>query len=157
MGKLEETKSSSDSGLVIPLGANIDGASKILDLAQAPSILIAGSVMSGKRAFINGIIASLITRTDPGKVRLILDDVTRVELPTFNGVPHLLKPVIIRLEETVSTLQWLLAEAEIRRKKIVKTGATDSHINNTKEDPMPAIVLVIYEIADLMYTKQCDA
>lgn len=141
------------SKLAVPLGIGIDGNLEVLDLGKTPHLMIAGSVTSGKREFVNSVIASLALCNRPDEVQLLLDDVTRVELPSYNGLPHLVRPVVIYLEETVAALNWLDSEIIARYQKMVKANVSNIEAYNQhhrEKGMMAYLVVVIYELADLM-------
>jgi DNA segregation ATPase FtsK/SpoIIIE, S-DNA-T family len=139
-------------GLVIPLGVTTDGNLKVLDLVKAPHVLCVGSVTSGKTKFVNSLIASLVKCYPPHEVQLLLDDVTRVELVGFNGLKHLVRPVVIDLEETLFALDWLANELATRFQKMSGAGFSNIEEYNQKYrcERMPYLVYFIYELSDLM-------
>ena len=149
-------KARQQSNLVIPMGMGNSDNMEILDLGKASPLLIAGSVTSGKREFVNGIIASLAAGNRPDEVQLLLDDVTRVELISYNGLPHLLRPVNFRLEETVNLLHWLENEITARYQKLARAKVPNIESYNQhlrEEGRMTYLVVVIYELSDLMYSR----
>ena len=121
-----------------------------------PHLLIAGATGSGKSVMVNALITSLLCKATPAEVRLILMDLKRVELAAYNGLPHLLVPVITEPEKAKAALLWAVNEMEGRYRRLV--GATARNIrafNETRVDPadrMPYIVIIIDEMADLMMT-----
>ncbi len=144
------------SKLVVPLGIGINGNLEVLDLDKMPHLLIAGSLTSGKREFVNSVIVSLVLCTRPDEVKLLLDDVTRVELVSYNRLPQLLRPVVTQMEETVDVLRWLDSEITARYQKMVKANVSNIEAYNQdhrKEGMMAYIVVVIYELSDLMISK----
>jgi S-DNA-T family DNA segregation ATPase FtsK/SpoIIIE len=139
--------------LVIPLGIRTDGSIEILNLYKQPNLLVAGSVSSGKTQFINCVIASLVLCNQSDEVRLLLDDVTRVELLSFNGLPHLVRPVVIYLEDSIKALKWLDNEMTARYRQLTAVKASNIQEYNQKKivgKPMPYLVVVIYELSDIM-------
>lgn len=140
------------SPLTFALGLDVSGSPIVADLAKMPHMLIAGSTGSGKSVCINTIITSLLYSNSPKKLRLILVDPKRVELTSYNGIPHLLCPVIMEPGKTVNALKWAIKEMEERLKKLQEAGAREieSYNNKKKDDPMPYIVIIIDELADLM-------
>jgi len=124
------------------------------DLAKMPHLLIAGATGSGKSVMVNALITSLLMRATPDEVRMILVDPKRVELADYNGMPHLLVPVITEADRAKAALKWAVAEMEIRFRKFA--GATARNItsyNETRADPadrLPYIVIIVDELADLM-------
>jgi DNA segregation ATPase FtsK/SpoIIIE, S-DNA-T family len=150
-------KSRQQSKLVIPLGMGINGSMAILDLVKASPLLIAGSLTSGKREFVHGLIASLAVCNRPDEVQLLLDDVTRVELISYNCLPHLLGPVNIQLDETVKLLHWLENEITARYQKLARANVSNIESYNRhhrEEGIMAYLVVVIYELSDLMYSRR---
>ena len=125
-----------------------------VDLAKMPHLLIAGATGSGKSVMVNALITSLLCNATPDDTRMILMDLKRVELAGYNGLPHLLVPVITEPERAKSALKWAVGEMENRYRRFA--GATARNIkafNETRADPadrLPYIVIVIDELADLM-------
>jgi S-DNA-T family DNA segregation ATPase FtsK/SpoIIIE len=138
--------------LKLALGKGVSGAPVIADLASMPHLLIAGATGSGKSICINSIVTCLVTQHPPEKLRLILIDPKRVELVHFNGLPHLIGPVIVEVEEAVKALSWLLREMEARYEKFAQSGTRNIEEYNASNpaEPMPWIVLIVDELADLM-------
>ena len=150
-------KARQQSKLAVPMGMGINGNMEILDLGKASPLLIAGSVTSGKREFVNSIIASLAVSNLPDEVQFLLDDVTRVELISYNRLPHLLRPVNFRLEETVNLLHWLENEITARYQKLARAKVPNIESYNQhlrEEGRMTYLVVVIYELSDLMYSRR---
>jgi S-DNA-T family DNA segregation ATPase FtsK/SpoIIIE len=143
-----------DSPLAIALGQSVDGAPVSADLTQMPHLLIAGTTGSGKSVCVNSIIASLIVRNTPDQVKFIMVDPKRVELTGYNGIPHLVAPVVVELERIVGVLKWVTREMDERYKKFSNAGARNIEDYNIHRematDPMPYIVVIIDELADLM-------
>ena len=149
------------SKLAIALGQNVSGQSVSADLAAMPHLLVAGTTGSGKSVCINAVIACLLARNTPDDLRLLMVDPKRVELTTYNGIPHLMAPVVVDLERVVGTLQWVTREMDARYRKFAKAGARniDDYNARVKDTPgpegepmekLPYIVVVIDELADLM-------
>lgn len=140
------------SPLTFALGLDVSGTPIVADLAKMPHMLIAGSTGSGKSVCINSVITSLLYSNSPKKLRLILVDPKRVELTSYNGIPHLLCPVIVDPGKTVNALKWGIREMEERLKKLQEAGAREieSYNSKKKDEPMPYIVIIIDELADLM-------
>ena len=139
------------TGLSIPLGKDVSGSPWIIDLAKMPHLLVAGSTGSGKSVCLNTLIISLLYQNGPDELKLILVDPKRVELTTFAGIPHLLVPPIINVDDTVNALKWTVREMERRLDVLSKFGARNIDGYNAKaEERMPKIVIVIDELADLM-------
>ncbi len=137
--------------LPIALGKNISGSPLIGDLASMPHLLIAGTTGSGKSVCINTIILSLLYRHTPEKCKFILIDPKMLELSTYEGIPHLLCPVITEAKKAASVLGWVVKEMESRYKLMTKEGVRNIDGYNTKHNlPMPYIVVVVDEMSDLM-------
>ena len=142
---------SKDTKLPIALGKNISGKSIIGDLAAMPHLLIAGTTGSGKSVCINTIILSLLYRHTPEKCKFILIDPKMLELSTYEGIPHLLCPVITEAKKAASVLVWVVKEMESRYRLMTKEGVRNIDGYNTKHKlPMPYIVVVVDEMSDLM-------
>jgi DNA segregation ATPase FtsK/SpoIIIE, S-DNA-T family len=140
-----------DIKLPIALGKNISGTPVIGDLASMPHLLIAGTTGSGKSVCINTIILSLLYRHSPERCKFILIDPKMLELSTYEGVPHLLCPVITEAKKAASVLGWVVKEMENRYKLMTKEGVRNIDGYNTKHKlPMPYIVVVVDEMSDLM-------
>tara|TARA_B110001450_G_scaffold249530_1_gene267047 strand:- start:1555 stop:3645 length:2091 start_codon:yes stop_codon:yes gene_type:complete len=140
-----------DIRLPIALGKNISGFPVVGDLAAMPHLLIAGTTGSGKSVCINTIILSLLYRHSPDKCKFILIDPKMLELSTYEGIPHLLCPVITEAKKAASVLGWVVKEMENRYKLMTKEGVRNIDGYNTKHTlPMPYIVVVVDEMSDLM-------
>ena len=152
----------SDAKICAALGKDIMGTPKVMDLTKMPHLLVAGSTGSGKSVCINGIIASILMRYKPNEVKLVLVDPKKVELTNYNGIPHLLCPVVSDPKKASLTLQKVVAEMDKRftlfSEKEVKniSGYNDLIDKENKKHPenpqakMPYIVVIIDELADLM-------
>lgn len=143
-----------DAPLTIGLGQSVDGTPVAADLASMPHLLIAGTTGSGKSVLVNAIIVSLLVNNRPDQVRFIMVDPKRVELTSYNGVPHLVAPVVVDLERTLGVLKWVTREMDERYRKFSEAGARNivdfnRHLDDELE-LMPYIVVVIDELADLM-------
>ena len=137
--------------LPIALGKNISGLPIIGDLASMPHLLIAGTTGSGKSVCINTIILSLLYRHSPDKCKFILIDPKMLELSTYEGIPHLLCPVITEAKKAASVLGWVVKEMESRYRLMTKEGVRNIDGYNSKHKlPMPYIVVVVDEMSDLM-------
>lgn len=140
------------SKLAWAMGINVSGKPMIVDVASTPHMLVAGSTGSGKSVGINSFLCSVLFRASPAEVKFILVDPKRVELTGYNGIPHLLTPVIVEPKKVVSALKWAVAEMESRYKKLAEVGV--KNINSYNElagfAAMPSIVIVIDELADVM-------
>lgn len=141
------------SPLTIALGQSVDGAPISADLASMPHLLIAGTTGSGKSVCVNAIIASILVRNTPDKVKFIMVDPKRVELTGYNGIPHLIAPVVVELERIVGVLKWVTREMDDRYKKFSNAGARNIEDYNQHAEgvePLPYIIVIIDELADLM-------
>jgi len=148
----------SPSLLTIALGKDVAGNPFFADLARMPHLLIAGSTGTGKTVCLNAIILSLLYQNSPQILRLVLIDPKRVEFPVYNNLPHLLVPAIVTVQKAVNTLQWLVEEMERRFEVLSNEKARDIVSFNEKIikkglEPMPYIVLIIDELADLMAAR----
>lgn len=144
-------KLAAKGGLPIAMGQDTGGAPVALDLASLPHMLIAGSTGSGKSVQINSIIASFLLTKSPEQLRLLMVDPKRVELTPFNGIPHLIQPVIVEAEEVTESLRGLNREM-LRRYKLMEELSVrniDAY-NERNEEKMPFLVLIVDELADLM-------
>ncbi len=137
--------------LPIALGKSISGNPIVGDLSSMPHLLIAGTTGSGKSVCINTIILSLLYRHTPEKCKFILIDPKMLELSTYEGVPHLLCPVITEAKKAASVLGWVVKEMESRYRLMTKEGVRNIDGYNAKHKlPMPYIVVVVDEMSDLM-------
>jgi S-DNA-T family DNA segregation ATPase FtsK/SpoIIIE len=137
--------------LPIALGKNISGIPIVGDLASMPHLLIAGTTGSGKSVCINTIILSLLYKHTPERCKFILIDPKMLELSTYEGVPHLLCPVITEAKKAASVLGWVVKEMESRYRLMTKEGVRNIDSYNAKHKlPMPYIVVVVDEMSDLM-------
>ncbi|MDB1687798.1 FtsK/SpoIIIE family DNA translocase [Enterococcus casseliflavus] len=150
-----------DKLLEVPLGRDISGRVQTADLTKMPHLLIAGSTGSGKSVAINGIITSILMRAKPHEVKLMMIDPKMVELNVYNGIPHLLTPVVTNPRKAAQALQKVVKEMEERYEKFAATGVrnitgyNDLVINKNLEDGenrpiLPFIVVIVDELADLM-------
>jgi S-DNA-T family DNA segregation ATPase FtsK/SpoIIIE len=151
---LEEVDLRGASKLTFALGRDVAGHARATDLAKMPHMLIAGATGSGKSVMVNALITSLLCNATPDEVRLILVDLKRVELSAYNGLPHLMVPVITEPERAKAALSWAVAEMETRYRRFA--GATARNLagfNDGRVDPadrLPYLVIIIDELADLM-------
>jgi len=137
--------------LPIALGKNISGTPIVSDLASMPHLLIAGTTGSGKSVCINTIILSILYRHTPERCKFILIDPKMLELSTYEGIPHLLCPVITEAKKAASVLGWVVKEMESRYRLMTKEGVRNIDGYNAKHKlPMPYIVVVVDEMSDLM-------
>ena len=140
-----------DIKLPIALGKNISGKPIVGDLASMPHLLIAGTTGSGKSVCINTIILSLLYRHTPDRCKFILIDPKMLELSTYEGIPHLLCPVITEAKKAASVLGWVVKEMESRYRLMTKEGVRNiDGYNNKHKLPMPYIVVIVDEMSDLM-------
>ncbi len=140
------------SKLAWAMGINVSGKPLIADVAKMPHVLVAGATGSGKSVGINSFLCSVLFRASPAEVKFILVDPKRVELTGYNGIPHLLTPVIVDPKKVVSALKWAVVEMENRYKKLAEVGVKNIASYNELAGfaAMPSIVIVIDELADVM-------
>ena len=151
-------KTASKGGLPIALGEDTGGEPVVADLAGLPHLLIAGATGSGKSVCINTIVASLLMKQPPDRVRMLMVDPKRVELTPFNGIPHLVAPVIVETDEVLVVLKGLQDEMLRRYKLMEEIGARNIEGYNRKaSEPMPFLVVFIDELADLMMAAAYEA
>jgi S-DNA-T family DNA segregation ATPase FtsK/SpoIIIE len=136
--------------LVFPIGADVAGAIRTADLAAMPHLLIAGATGSGKSVMVNAILSSLLLRTSPDAMRLLLIDMKRVELAAYHGLPHLLSPIITEPADAKRALGWLVGEMERRYGLLAEAEARNLEAYNREHDRLPYIVVVVDELADLV-------
>jgi len=144
-----------DSKLKIALGQDVAGQPIVADLGAMPHLLIAGATGSGKSVCINAIIACLLCHNTPDELKLLMVDPKMVELVTYNGIPHLLNPVIVELERVVHALKWTMQQMDERFRMFAQAGARNLDVYNQMmakqgQPQIPYIVLIIDELADLM-------
>ena len=145
------------AALPVALGKGSGGETEVIDLAKMPHLLIAGSTGSGKSVCLNAIISCLIMEKSPEEMRLLLIDPKRVELTPYNGIPHLLSPVVVETDKVVGLLRGLIQEMMDRYRKFESAGARNIEIYNQKvPERMPYIVVAVDELADLMMTAAFD-
>ncbi|MCL4488763.1 MAG: DNA translocase FtsK, partial [Chloroflexi bacterium] len=148
--------------LKIALGRDVSGSGAIADLGSMPHLLIAGATGSGKSVCINAIIACLLYDNSPDDLRMIMVDPKRVELVNFNGIPHLLGPVVVNSNEVVGCLRWVVREMDNRftlfaKHKVRNIDAyNDKMVKSNGDNTMPYIVVLIDELADLMLAAPDD-
>lgn len=152
--------------LVVGLGEDIAGRPVLINLADLPHVLIAGATGAGKSSCINSIVTSLLVRTDPEDVRLIMVDPKRVELGQYNGVPHLLTRVITKPKRALEALQWAVAEMDRRYDLLAEAGVRDiagyrlklreGELPADRFDRFPFLVVLIDELNDLMMVAGRD-
>ncbi len=145
------------SKLAMGLGKDVAGRIIIGDIAKMPHLLIAGSTGSGKSVCVNTLITSLVYKAKPDEVKLILIDPKVVELSNYNGIPHLLIPVVTDPKKAANALTWAVTEMNRRYKLFADTQVKDIKSYNEKTDnPLPRIVIIIDELADLMMVSAND-
>ncbi len=147
------------SPLAIALGRDVSGAPAVADLARMPHLLIAGATGSGKSVCVNSIVTCLLLNNGPERLRFLMIDPKMVELVGYNGIPHLLAPVVTDLKQVVGALVWLTLQMDERYRLFNAAGVRNLEAYNRKvarrkgeEGPLPYIVVVIDELADLMMT-----
>jgi S-DNA-T family DNA segregation ATPase FtsK/SpoIIIE len=144
----------SGSKLTFALGRDVAGRAQAVDLAKMPHLLIAGATGSGKSVMVNALITSLLCNATPDDLRMIVVDLKRVELAQYNGLPHLLVPVITETERAKAALKWAVNEMEGRYRRFAGASARNiKSYNESRADPddrMPYIVIIVDELADLM-------
>jgi S-DNA-T family DNA segregation ATPase FtsK/SpoIIIE len=173
LGDILRSRSAKDAShpLEVALGKDVHGRARMVNLAEMPHVLIAGATGAGKSSLVNSFVTSLLMRTTPDEVRLVLVDPKRVELSHFAEVPHLLSPVIVHPKRAAEALQWITREMELRYELLATVGVRD--IDGYEEglktgtlriplgledryEHLPFIVVVIDELADLMMVAPRD-
>ncbi len=149
------------SKLRFALGQNVAGNAMAADLASMPHLLIAGATGSGKSVCVNSLICCLLMHNTPEDLRMVMVDPKRVELTGYNGIPHLLAPVVVELDKVVTALQWILREMDARYQKLAESGSRNikeynSRIADQNGKKLPYLVVVIDELADLMMLAPDD-
>ena len=145
-------------GIPVGLGKDIAGKPVITDLAKMPHLLVAGTTGSGKSVCVNTLISSILFSRKPEEVKLLLIDPKMVELSIYNGIPHLMAPVVTDMKKAAAVLRWAVREMEARYKAFASSGKRDikSYNEAHPKAAMPLIVLIIDELADLMMTAPDD-
>lgn len=145
--------------LLVPLGLDVSGKPIAASIGKMPHVLIAGTTGSGKSVMLNAWISTILFRTKPEDINLIMVDPKRVELTTYNGIPHLLSEVIVEPTKIIAALQWTVKEMESRYKIFAQAGARNLESYNAKEgiEKKPYILFIIDELADLMMFAPGDA
>lgn len=140
------------SNLRLALGKDVSGEAHAVDLTALPHLLIAGTTGSGKSVCVNAILCALLLYNTPADLRLVLVDPKRVELTNYNGVPHLLAPVVVEAERVISALQWMMREMDSRYQKFARNGSRNIQEFNARhpDEKLPYLVVVVDELADLM-------
>ncbi len=161
-GIMESAEMRKGGIMALPLGRNTAGAPVVMDLTKAPHMLIAGSTGSGKSVCINTIVTGLLMQHGPETLRFVMVDPKMVELPGYNGIPHLYGKVITDVQQVMGALAWLLIQMDDRYLLFKDVGVRNIESynaivrKNKSAQPLPYIVLVIDELADLMMTAAED-
>ena len=152
LGSLLLYPDSKKSGqLSFALGRNVSGEPIFKDIEKMPHLLVAGATGSGKSIMIHSIIMSLLYKNSPDMLRFIMIDPKRVELSIYNGIPHLLSPVITENKKSIAVLRWAIQEMDRRYKLLLGEGSRDiTSYNKSGKNSLPYLVIVIDELADLM-------
>ena len=154
----EYKKMSPKADLPVALGKGTGGENIALDLAKMPHLLIAGATGSGKSVALNAIVAGLLMERSPADMRMLLVDPKRVELTPYNGIPHLLCPVIVEVDQVVGMLKGVINEMMTRYRQMEEIGVRniEGYNKRMRDDKMPFLLVVIDELADLMMTAAFD-
>ena len=159
----QEDYQNSRVSLLLGFGRDVSGKVIFADLGKMPHLMIAGATGSGKSVAIHAIMMSLLYRNSPERLRFLLIDPKRVELTAYSGIPHILTPVITDAKKTILALKWAVGEMERRYGLLAKAKVRDigsyQGTNESEENPMPFIVIVIDELADIMsvYPRELEA
>lgn len=147
-----EAMKNAKNKITVPLGLDVAGNPKVADITKMPHVLIAGQTGSGKSVCVNSWINSILFRASPDEVRMIMVDPKRVELTPYNGIPHLLVPVIVEPDKVISALKWAVSEMERRYKVFTEVGAKniESYNNLSGFQSIPYIIIFIDELAEIM-------
>jgi S-DNA-T family DNA segregation ATPase FtsK/SpoIIIE len=140
------------SKLTVALGLDVAGNPMVADIGRMPHVLIAGATGSGKTVCLNAFIATLLYRTTPNELKFIMVDPKRVEMTQYNGIPHLLTPVIVEPDKVLSALKWATREMERRYKMFAQVGVRnlDAYNEASGFSALPYIIILIDELADIM-------
>jgi len=149
------------SKLILTMGKDIFGSPVVTDLGRMPHLLVAGATGSGKSVAINSMVLSLLYRATPRELKMIMIDPKMIELPVYDGIPHLMLPVIVSPKEATASLKKVVLEMERRYRLLAETGVRNIETYNkkvksitaVKEEPLPYLVIFIDELADLMFVS----
>jgi DNA segregation ATPase FtsK/SpoIIIE-like protein len=160
--ELLEVADAAAGGLTVGLGSDVAGAAVLGDLAKMPHLLVAGATGQGKSVFINALVVGLLLRHTPVTLRLVMIDPKRVELIGYQGLPHLAAPVIVEPDQAQDALGWAVDEMDRRYKALAAEGVRNIAAFNQRrasrgELPMPFVVVVVDELADLMMVSRAQA
>ena len=145
--RLDDITAGDHHPLTVALGKSVDGEMLNMNLGTMPHLLVSGTTGSGKSSFINTMLVSLLRRANPEQVKLVLIDPKMVELAPYEGIPHLVRPVVTEVDEAVETLEWVEREMDARYEAM--KNARVRHIDGLG---LPYIVVVVDDLADLMMT-----
>ncbi|MHB8157566.1 MAG: DNA translocase FtsK, partial [Desulfocucumaceae bacterium] len=154
----------SASKLSVAIGKDIAGTPAVADLGKMPHLLVAGATGAGKSVCINTLIASILFKATPDEVKLLMVDPKMVELTTYNGIPHLISPVVTDAKKAAGTLRWAVKEMERRYEMFASAGVRDIERYNkacqsepeSEKQFLPFIIIIIDELADLMMVAPAD-
>jgi len=161
---LREGSQAALTPLSVVLGKDVVGQPVVIDIAKLPHLLVAGSTGSGKSVCLNSLICNLLLRNDPSRLRLVLIDPKMLEMSVYNGIPHLLLPVVTDPKEALRALKWMVAQMEHRYRMLARAGVRDIATFNAKvargevldgqgqvvTEPIPFYLTIVDELADLM-------
>ena len=155
----KEFKDARKSSLTVCLGKDVSGKPWVADLGKMPHMLVAGATGSGKTVCLNSVILSLLYQNSPDELKLLLIDPKRVELPVYNGIPHMLVPAVTEIPKIINALKWCIEEMDRRFGQLSETSCRDIGSYNHQArggEKMPYIVVVIDELADLMVASASE-
>src|SRR5699024_11135720 len=164
---IDGTMDDSTSKLLVALGRNISGEAVVTELNKMPHLLIAGATGSGKSVCVNGIITTILMRAKPHEVKMMMIDPKKVELNVYNGIPHLLAPVVTDPKKAARALQKVVAEMERRYELFSESGTRNiegyneyiqkyNEASDEEQPHLPYIVVLVDELADLMTVASSD-
>ena len=142
-----------ESKISIPLGLDVSNKPRIIDIAKMPHMLVAGQTGSGKSVLLSSLISTLLFRSSPDEVRLILVDPKRVELTRFDDIPHLLTPVLTAPDKVISAFKWAIKEMDRRYELLAKKKARNLELYNQaveEDERLPYVIIIVDELADIM-------